>query len=143
MTLMRWDPWRELETMRRSLDRIFQDWHPFTDNGVANLALDIAEKGDSFVVKASLPGVNPDDVDISVTGRNLTIQVETKGEEEAEEDPYLMRERFYGAMSCSILLLAEVEEDKAKAEYKNGVLHLTLPKAAAERSRKIQVQKAA
>lgn len=141
MTLMRWDPWRELETMRRSLDRFFQDDAWMEDRSPQRISLDIADAGERLLVKASLPGVDPEDVNISVSGRTLTIDAESKGEQERKTEHYVVRERHYGAMSRSVMLPVDVDADKAAAEYKNGVLTLSLPKTAAQRSRKIAVQK--
>jgi HSP20 family protein len=129
--------------MRRTIDRFFEP--DFTQRmesrpGAAALPLDVSEEGDNYVVKASLPGFEPDQVNISVTGRNLTIHAETKQEQEHKEEGQLLRERYFGALSRSIVLPSEVNADQAQAEYRNGVLTLTLPKSEVERTKKIPVR---
>lgn len=145
-SLIRWEPFRELISLREMMDRLFEEsfarprgrWLVPLD--LETLAVDMYETDDKIVVKASLPGVKPEEVDISVTGNTLTIKGETKAEEEVKEENYLRRERRYGAFSRSLSLPTQVEVEKAEAVFENGVLTLTLPKAEAVRPKTIKVK---
>jgi HSP20 family protein len=105
------------------------------------LALDLYETDDNLVVETSLPGINPDDVDISIVGNTLTIKGETKHEAEKEEKGrYHYRERRYGAFRRSIILPTGVNTDAAEAVFEKGVLKLTLPKVEEAKPKRIQVK---
>jgi HSP20 family protein len=108
--------------------------------GAATLALDVFESDDDVTVRASIPGVNPDDIDISVTGDVLTIKGETSEEREEKQGNYHLRERRYGAFQRSVNLPAPVNTDKAEAEFKNGVLTLTLPKVEEVKPKSIKIR---
>lgn len=141
-TLMRWDPYREFATMRNLMDRVFEDTFGPAQalrTETLALALDVAEKEDGFVVKASVPGINPDDLDISLTNDVLTIRGEVKSDNEVEEGAYHLRERRFGSFMRSVTLPVPVQSDKVDAAYENGVLTLTLPKAEEVRPRKIAI----
>lgn len=142
-TLMRWDPYREFATMRNLMDRVFEDTfgptQPLRIDALA-LALDVAEKEDGFVVKASVPGINPDDLDISLTNDVLTIRGEVKADNEVNEETYHLRERRFGTFMRSVTLPVPVQSDKVDAAYDNGVLTLTLPKAEELRPKKIAIK---
>ena len=145
--LTRWEPVRELATMRQMLDRMMDDeflrvpgmWD--RGNGASNLALDVAEKDDAYIVKASLPGVNPEDVDITLTDNVLTIRGETKGDQDIKEENYHLRERHFGSFTRSVTLPNAVNPEKIEAVNENGVLTLTLPKAESVKPRKIEVKR--
>ncbi len=147
MVLVRRDPWHDFRRGFRGFDRLFSDFdigRPRTrlvgDIGAGNLALDVADQEEQFVVTASLPGFKPDDVDISITDRVVTVTADSEGSTEAAgADKYVLRERHHGKLSRSVLLPAEVDTEKALAEHKDGVLTLTLPKTIVERTKKIPV----
>lgn len=144
--LTRWDPYRELATMRNMMDRMMDEevfglprlWERRSE---FNLALDIAEKDDAYVVKASVPGVAPEDVEITLTDNVLTIKGEMKEDKEIKEDAYHMRERRFGQFVRSVTLPMPVDADKIEAVNENGVLTLTLPKAEMAKPKKIEVKK--
>lgn len=140
--LTRWDPFRELASMREMMDRVFDrelsapaswstDW---------NLALDVVENPDSFVVKASVPGVKPDDLEITYNDRVLTIKGEMHEDRAVEQSRYHMRERRYGKFSRSISLPGTIDADHIQANYDAGVLTLTLPKTEEAKPRRIAIQ---
>ncbi|MBP8125371.1 MAG: Hsp20/alpha crystallin family protein [Caldilineaceae bacterium] len=142
-TLMRWDPYREFATMRNLMDRVFEDTFGPAQSlrtDALSLALDVAEQQDGFVVKASVPGINPDDLDISLTNDVLTIRGETKADTEIDEETYHLRERRVGSFMRSVTLPVPVQADKVDAAYENGVLTLTLPKAEELRPKKIAIK---
>ena len=146
MNLIKWQPFPELTTLRHAMDRLFEDtavnpWH-FTRLALdgAEAPIDMYHTDESVVVKASIPGVEPEDVDISITGDTLTIKGETKSEEEVKEEHYFRKERRYGAFSRSILLPTSLKTDKAEATFDNGVLTLTIPKAEEQKPKQIKVK---
>ncbi|MEZ4727199.1 MAG: Hsp20/alpha crystallin family protein [Caldilineaceae bacterium] len=145
-TLVRWDPFREMLDLRRQMDRVFDErfrsMSPWEEDGgsQATLALDVSEQEDSYTIKASIPGVNPDDIDITMNNDILTISGESKSEEESEQGQWHLRERRFGRFSRSIRLPTIINSDKIEATCDNGVLTLQLPKAEETKPRRISVQ---
>ena len=132
--LIRWEPAREMMTLREAMDRLFDDafTRPLTmrDGWVATTpAIDMYQTDNEIVVKAALPGIKADEVQINISGEVLTLKGETKHEEEKKDKAWHMREQKWGAFERSVVLPTEVISDKAKAEFENGVLTITLPKA--------------
>ncbi len=131
-SITRWDPFAEFTGLRRAMDRAFVGptirtfYRPDTTD--LTFPIDLYETGDSVVVRAVLPGMTPDDVDISVDDGNLTIKGETTRDEETKDDGWFRREIRYGSFSRVIPLPARVSHDKADAQFKDGVLNITLPK---------------
>jgi len=107
---------------------------------VAGTALDIYESPNEVVVKAALPGVKPDDVNIDITGDTLTIKGESKAEQEVKREDYLYQERRYGAFSRTVILPIGLKSDKAEATMEDGVLTLTIPKAEEVKPKAIKVK---
>ena len=139
--ITRWEPFRDLVSIRRDMDRMFDE---FYRQPVANAEgmplIDMYQTDDDVVVKATLPGVDVDDLDIQVTGDVLTIHGEVKQETEDENAKYHMREQHFSAFTRTLTLPTMVVADKAKADMKNGVLHLTLPKAEESKPKSITVK---
>ena len=145
MSLVRWDPFREVVSLRDAMDRLFEEslvgLPAAVRGGIRALALDICETDDNLVVEASLPGFKPEDVDISVVGSTLNIKAESKSEEEKEETgKYHYRERRWGSFQRSVTLPTEVDANKAEAAFENGVLKLTLPKVEEAKPKRIEVK---
>ncbi len=144
MTLTRWEPFRELMTLREAMDRLFDEAFtaPFRlTDGLGVLPLvDMYQTEDAVVVKATMPGVKPEDLHITVTGDVLTIKGEIKEDEEVKDATYHIRERRFGTFTRTIQLPVPVVADKAQAEFENGVLTLTLPKAEEVRPKAITVK---
>jgi HSP20 family protein len=140
--LMRWDPFQMRDTMDRLFERGFnRPWRLLTwDAGEGLFPVDVYETDEDVVVKASLPGVKAEEVQISVTGDTLTIRGETKGEEEEKGSNYYRKERHFGAIQRSLTLPVRVDSDKANAEFEDGVLTLRLPKAPEVRPKTIEVK---
>jgi HSP20 family protein len=143
--MVRWDPFSEFGSLRRAMDRVFDDFSPArtwrTNGEVSELTfpIDLYETGDSVVVKAVLPGINADEVDISVQGDALTIKGETKHQEEAKDGGWYRREIRYGAFSRTIPLPVRVDYNKADAHCKDGILTVKLPKAEEAIAKTIKV----
>ena len=138
-------PFREFERMRRDMDRL---WDSFFERGVRRTdeegewlpSLDVAETKNDVVVKAEIPGMDPKDIDISLTDGLLTIKGEKKQEREEKEKDYHLVERSYGTFTRSIRLPKEVQRDKINASYKNGVLTVTLPKSEEAKRQEIKIK---
>ena len=144
--IVRWDPVRDMVSLREAMDRLFEDsfvrprGRLATMDGMDTLALDVFESDDDVTVRASIPGVKPENIDISVTGETLTVKGETSEEKEEKTGNYHLRERRYGAFQRSITLPTMVNADKAQAEFKHGVLTLTLPKVEAVKPKSIKIK---
>lgn len=142
MAMDRWDPWRDMLTMRDAMERMFRENWPMggaEGHGRGSLPLDIADQENQYVVHATLPGVRPDDVQIMVHGDTLTIRGEQRGDEERRDQNWIVRERRGSSFYRAITLPSAVNADQAKAEYENGVLTLTLPKLEQARATKIKI----
>ena len=139
--LVQWEPFRELRTMRRDLDRLFDQTlaRPWA-NGLTSPAMDLYETEDEVVVKATVPGISAEDVDIQITGDVLTIRGESRQEEERKDATYHLCEQRYMSFARSLELPAPVLADKANAEVVNGVLTLSLPKAEEAKPKAIKVK---
>ena len=149
--LTRWEPFRELSDMRRNMDRVMERFfeEPFyaanptwtqRNGGAWSLPLDVSEDADNYIVKASVPGINPDDIEITLTDNVLTIKGENKEENESKESNWHVRERRYGSFVRSVALRAPVNADKVEATNEHGVLTLRLPKTEAVKPKKIAVK---
>lgn len=146
--LKRWEPMRELSTIQRDLDDLFRrtfgsltpsllrgesrgEWFP---------AVNCYMKEGKYVVDVDLPGVDPKDVDISITGKTLSIKGERKSEVKKEKEGYIFHESSYGTFERSMTLPEGVEAGKAHATYANGVLHLTMPAKSEALPKKVKVE---
>ena len=141
--LIRFEPMREMITLREAMDRLFNDaFTPSlgTAGGWQAPAVDLYQTDNEVVVKAALPGLKADDVQISITGDMLSLKGEYKQEEEKKEKAYHLREQRYGAFERNFTLPTAVVSDKAKAEFENGVLTITLPKAEEVKPKMITVK---
>ena len=139
----RWDPSRGAMTLQEQLSRVFGDV-PERTGEESNLtawapAVDIYETANDLVIKADLPEVNPQDLDIRVANNILTIRGERKFEQKVNEENYLRIERAYGAFTRSFSLANSVKSEEIKAEYHNGALTLHIPKAEEAKPKQIKV----
>lgn len=145
-TLTRWEPYRDLQSMRTMMERFFGE--PMTGftgvwpRGEMSLALDVAEEKDAYLVKASVPGVKPEEIDVSMVNNVLTIRGEMKEDQEIKEEEYHLRERRYGSFMRSVTLPDSVDAEQIEATYENGVLTLRVPKSEAVKPKKIAVHTA-
>jgi len=141
--LTRFDPFQEMMTLRRAVDRLFDSTVERDGWQTANawgLALDVIENEDAFVVKASIPGINPDDLEITYNNDTLTIKGEIKVDDTVDEAAYHLRERRYGSFSRSLVLPYKVDAEAIDAAYNAGVLTLTLPKAEEVKPKRIAIK---
>ncbi len=142
-SMVRWEPFREMVTLRDAMDRLLEESFVGPRWGLQaeakSLALDVYETDDNIVVTAAVPGVNPDDIEISITGDMLTIKGETRSEEKVEEGAYIRQERRYGSFQRSLTLPTEVQVDEAAATFEHGELKLTLPKREEVKPKSIKI----
>jgi len=142
--MVRWDPGREMVSLREAMDRLFEEsfLQPGAFGGekaAGMLPLDVYETENEVVVKATVPGVKPEDIDVTLTGDVLSIKGEYKSEEKTEKRNYLRQERRYGSFSRQVSLPVAVNSDQCQATFENGVLTLELPKADAAKAKSIRV----
>ncbi|HEY80484.1 MAG TPA: Hsp20/alpha crystallin family protein [Anaerolineae bacterium] len=143
MRIVTRDPFtRELETWRNTMEQLLNELPrtSYREDRPWVLPLDVIETEDQFIVKASIPGIDPDDLDITFSDNILTIQGEIKAESEHPEGRYLLRERGFGLFQRSIALPERVEADKIEATYKDGVLILSIPKVEEIKPKRISIK---
>jgi HSP20 family protein len=150
MAIVRWEPFRDLVSIQDRMNRLFDDafrGNPRTQSedewtlgGSWAPVVDIFEKDGSIVLKAELPGVDPKSVDIRVENNTLSLRGERKLDSEVKRESYHRVERSYGTFARSFTLPTVVDTEKIKADFKDGVLQLTLPKREEAKPKQIQIQ---
>lgn len=146
MSIIRWEPFRDLVSTHDHFNQLFNETfaRAFGDQKEVSLRtwvppVDIRETEDSLVLKAELPGVKPDDVEIRVEDSTLYMKGERKFEKEVKEENFHRVERSYGTFSRSFSLPSSIDSDKVKAEYQNGILTLTMPKREESKPKTIKI----
>ena len=139
--ITRFDPFNEL------VDDLFKGFfvrpvaYEGRDTVLPRVKVDVAEKNGAYTVTAELPGVKKDDIQVTIDGAQVTLAAEVKREKEASQDERVLHtERVYGKVSRSFTLPQEVDESKAEAKFRDGVLELTLPKKAAAARKQVTIQ---
>lgn len=147
MTLMRWDPFREIAALQERMNRLFSDIRmqsPFREEEIVQgswiPAVDIYETNEAIVLNAELPGVAPQDISVEVKDNTLTLKGEKKFAKEVKEENYHRVERSYGTFQRAFTLPGTVAQDKVKAQFKDGVLKITLPKVEEAKPKQIKVE---
>lgn len=141
--IVRFEPMREMMTLREAMNQLFDDsfTRPFSPGSAPALpAVDMYQDNENVVVKASLPGLKSEDVKISVSGDVLSLHGEYSEKTEQKEKTYHIREQRFGSFERSVRLPVDVQTEKAKAEFENGILTITLPKAEAIRPKTITIK---
>ena len=146
MQLVKWNPMNDMFSFHRPLSRMFDDFflpRTTTEDGSLtwgwNPVVDIYDNEDSIVLKAELPGVSKKDIEIDIKDRVLTLKGERSADNEVKEDNYYRRERTYGRFERSFTLPANVNPDKIKADYNDGVLKIEVPKPEDQKPKQITV----
>ena len=143
MSMIRWEPFDEMMSMRESMDRLFEDFfsrRPRTSGPLVwQPALEVFETDNEIVVKAELPGIDPKSVSVTVTAEGLTIKGEARAEHEDKGRNYYRRELRYGSFQRTVPLPNEVKSDETKATFKHGILEVTIPKAERVRPKTVSV----
>lgn len=151
MSVTKWSPMKEIEEMRRDIDRLFGEffepfhrrrrwWPKPTEGGVVVPNIEMYDRKSEIVIKADLPGVGKDQIDLTITKDTFTLKGEVRCEEEVKEEDYYLSERSYGSFSRTISLPTEVDSEKAKATFKNGVLEVVLPKREEVKPKEIRIE---
>ncbi len=147
MAIIRWDPFRDLITLREKMNRLFED--AVTSRGedkdlissAWTPAVDIYENENELVLTAEVPGLEEKDVEIRIEDNTLSIKGERKFEKETKEENYHRIERSYGAFFRSFTLPNSIDQDKIQAEHENGILKITMPKRTELKPRKVKILK--
>ena len=133
MAIQRWNPFIDVRPFNRARFGTFE-------SGRWPIPIDVVSEGEDVVVRASLPGLKPEDISVTLEDRLLTIQGETASDSKVEKGDYLLRERRVGRFSRSLRLPNSIDADKAKPTYENGVLTVTIPRQESGNSRRLEVK---
>jgi HSP20 family protein len=137
MSLVKWSPLKELEDMKRDMDRMFDElfagrrprWNkPEEELTVIIPAAELFDRQNTLVLRAELPGVSKEDIDLTITKEAITIKGELKRDDEVKAEDYFIAERLYGSFSRTVQLPFEIDEEKVDATFKNGILEVVMPK---------------
>jgi HSP20 family protein len=146
MTIVRWEPFRELSTLQNEMNRLFNTVFdaPSPANAGSTLrrwmpAMDLVETADHFVLRADLPGMSQDDVKIEFEDGTLTVSGERKAEHESKNEGYYRVERAFGAFSRSLTLPQGIDPEAVTANFENGVLEIRVPKPEERKPRRIEI----
>jgi len=145
MTLARFSPMPDAVSLREAMDRLFEDsiirptTHSRLPAGQIGVPVDLWETADAYFLRADLPGITADDIDINVTADTVSISGEMKGQQDVSNEGWLRQERRHGKFVRAFTLPTQLEANKVEATFENGVLHLVLPKAEAVRPKQIKI----
>ena len=142
--LQRWEPFRDIRRMDEMMNRLWRGhvrYGPGEDQKWA-VPLDVVEEDDKIIVRATLPGVKPEDIDVTLENEVLTIRAETKANTEERKESYLLRERRAGKFHRTLRLPDTVDSENVETKYENGIVEITFPKAEAKRARRLSIKAA-
>ena len=146
MAIVKWSPLKEIEEIRKEMDRLFEEFlspvrrrRAVTTEGVISPNVDIFERGREVVIQVELPGVNKDEVDLTITDDRLIIKGEIKKPEGISEDDYILNERSYGPFSRTVNLPTDVDKSSVKANIKNGLLEIVVLRKEESKPREIKI----
>jgi HSP20 family protein len=146
MAVVKWDPLRDLLSIQERMNRLFEQTlsRSRAEEGIAastwSPAVDIYETPETIVMKAELPGLSREDIEIHIRDNTLTLRGERRFAKDVQQENYLRIERAYGAFQRSFTLPATMQQDKIRAIFRDGVLELTLPKAEEAKPKKIAIE---
>jgi len=146
VAVVKWDPLRDLLSIQDRMNRLFEQTlsRSRAEEGIAastwSPAVDIYETPETIVMKAELPGLSREDIEIQIRDNALTLRGERRFAKDAQQENYLRIERAYGAFQRSFTLPATIQQDKIRAVFRDGVLELTLPKAEETKPKKIAIE---
>ncbi|BAZ10333.1 heat shock protein Hsp20 [Calothrix sp. NIES-4071] len=135
MMLKRYNPWQELNALQRQMNSLFESYQPTAKAP----AVELQETDEALLLKLELPGVEAKDVEIQVAEKAVSISAERKSETKTEADGKVRSEFYYGKFQRVIPLPARIQNTEVKADFKDGILNLTLPKAEAEKNKVVKV----
>ena len=148
MTIVRWSPARDLLTMREAMDRMMEDAFGSTwgrrgagwGETVSEFPMDVYQTDKDYVVKATLPGVRPEDLDVNLVRQTLSIKATVQPDKDVKDEDWLLKESRFVGFARTISLPGEVQADKVEATLDNGILTLRIPKAETLQPKSIKVQ---
>jgi HSP20 family protein len=148
MAVDKWSPLKELEDMRRDMDRLFDEFTKPArrrriwpkSEGLVIPSIDLYDSKTDIVVKIELPGVRREDIDLTITKDTLTLKGEIKKDDDVQEEDYSISERMFGSFSRTIALPFEVESEKAQATMNNGLLEIVIPKREEARPKEVKIE---
>lgn len=145
MDLSRYEPFRDMQSLRNGIDKLFEEtFGRLPGNGFGLFrdtpALNIYETESEVKVDVSLPGIKPEEVEVTISGSTLTIEGAHEAKDEVKDDKYFRREVQYGSFTRSIELPVNADTDKAEAAFENGMLHIVFPKTVAAESKKLEIR---
>lgn len=142
MALVRWNPNRELDSLQREMNRLFDDVFTLTpSNGLSGFtpAAELEERDDAYHLRLEIPGISKDDLDIQATANTVSVSGERQSSAKHKEDGMTRSEFRYGSFSRMISLPGRIEHQNVVADYRDGILNLTLPKAEEEKNKVVKV----
>lgn len=148
MAIIRWDPFRDLMTLREKMNRLFEEAFMTRGeekelvSGTWTPSVDVYETENALILSAEVPGIEENDIEIKIENSTLTLHGERKFEKETKEENFHRIERAYGSFHRSFTLPNYIDQDKIKAEHENGILKITMPKKTEMKPRKVKVLKA-
>jgi HSP20 family protein len=147
--MVKWTPLKELEDMRRDMDRLFEEffgpssrrrrWPARPDTELISPNIDLYDRQNEIVLKAELPGVSREDIDITIIKDAIILKGQLMRDEDVKDEQYYVRERVFGSFSRTLALPTEVESEKTSASFKNGVLEIVMPKKEEAKIKEIKV----
>ncbi len=151
MSFAKWGHLKELEEMRRDMDRLFDEffspgtrrrrtWGEKPEPGLIVPNIEIYDRTNEIVLRAELPGVKKEDIDLSISKDSVTLKGQLKKEEEVKPEAYYVSEMSYGSFARSVVLPVEVASEKAAATFKDGILELVLPKKEESKPKEIKIE---
>jgi HSP20 family protein len=144
MSMIRWEPFNELMSLRQAMDRLFEDSFVTPSRAFGRMdvvmPVDMYQTENEVVVKTAIPGVKREDVDITITGDTVSIKGEKKADEKIKREDYIYQEHRYGAFSRTVNLPGGLDTSKAEASFEDGVLTLTIPKSEEVKPKQIKVK---
>ena len=142
--LQRWEPFRDMRRMDEMMNRLRRGnfRNGYGEVGRWAVPLDVVEEDDKIVVRATLPGIKPEDIEVTLENEVLTIKAETKTETEERNENFLVRERRAGKFHRTLRLPDTVDSEKVETKYENGIVEITFPKAEAKKARRLSIKAA-
>lgn len=146
MAIVKWSPLKEIEEIRKEMDRLFEEFlspvrrRAVSTEGIISPNVDIFERGNEVVIQVELPGVNKEDIDLTITDDRLVIKGEIKKPEGVSEEDYILNERSYGTFSRTVNLPVDVDKSSVKANFKNGLLEITILKKEEAKPKEIKIR---